>query len=135
MFWCSVGVLNNPKMHWSNNLGWIMVEFMNVHVINAILAKVFAPNYVVLTCDEVSTMDNGSWISIHAYVMQHWVKVPMLNFLQRVVDGLEVDNLTIIIMEALHLKPLCFHRINKLSEFKMDNSSNQIAKVPFFTLI
>jgi len=68
-FGVSVGVLNNPKMHWSDNLGWIMVEFMNVHVINAILTKVFAPNYVVLTCDEVSTMDNGSWISIHAYVM------------------------------------------------------------------
>jgi hypothetical protein len=34
--------------------------------------------YVAFMCDEVSTMDNGSWISIHAYVMQHWVKVPML---------------------------------------------------------
>jgi hypothetical protein len=101
MFWCNVDVPNNPKMHWLDSLGWIMVEFMNVHVINAILAKVFAPNYVALTCDEVSTMDNGSWISIHAHVMQHWAKVPMLNFLQRVVDGLEVDNVTIIIIEAL----------------------------------
>jgi len=88
MFWCSVGVLNNPKMHWSNSLGWIMVEFMNVHVINAILAKVFTLNYVAFTCDKVSTMDNGSWISIHAYLMQHWVKIPMLIFFQRVVDGL-----------------------------------------------
>jgi len=46
-------------------------------------------------------MDNGSWISIHAYVMQHWVRVPMLISFQRVVDGTRVDNLTIIIMEAL----------------------------------
>jgi hypothetical protein len=42
---------------------------MFVHVINVILAKVSTTNYVVFTCDEVSTMDNGSWISIHAYVM------------------------------------------------------------------
>jgi hypothetical protein len=38
---------------------------------------------------------------MHAYVMQHWVKVPMLNYLQKVVDGVSVDNLTIVIMEAL----------------------------------
>jgi hypothetical protein len=76
MFWCSVGVPNILKMHWSNNLGWIMVEFMNAHVTNVILAKVSAPNYVAFTCDKVSTMHNGSWISIHAYAMQHWVKFP-----------------------------------------------------------
>ncbi len=46
-------------------------------------------------------MDNGSWISIHAYVMQHWVRVPMLISFQRVVDGVRADNLTIVIMEAL----------------------------------
>jgi hypothetical protein len=33
--------------------------------------------------------------------MQHWVKVPMLISLQRVVDGAKVNNLTIVIMEAL----------------------------------
>jgi hypothetical protein len=49
-------------------------------------------------CDEVITMDKGSWISILAYVMQHWVKVPMLISLQRVVDGTKINNLNIVIM-------------------------------------
>ncbi len=101
MFWWSVGMSYIPKMHWSNNLSWIMVEFMYAHVTNVILAKVSTPNYVAFTCDEVSTMHNWSWIFIHAYVMQHWVKIPMLNYLQKVVDGVEADNLTIVIMEAL----------------------------------
>ncbi len=39
-----------------------MVQFMFAHVINAILTKVSVVNYVVFTCDEVNTMDNGSWI-------------------------------------------------------------------------
>ncbi len=78
-----------------------MVKFMFVQVTNAILAKVYATNYVVLTSNEVNNMDYGSWISIHAYVMQYWVKIPMLIFLQRVVDGTRVDNLTIVIMKAL----------------------------------
>ncbi len=46
-----------------------MAEFMFAHVINAILAKVSIANYVAFTCDEVSIVDNGSWISIHAYGM------------------------------------------------------------------
>jgi hypothetical protein len=46
-----------------------MVKFMFVQVTNAILAKVYATNYVVLTSNEVNNMDYGSWISIHAYVM------------------------------------------------------------------
>jgi hypothetical protein len=54
--------------------------------------------YVAFMCDDVSTMDKGSWISILAYVMQHWVKVPMLISLQRVVDGTKINNLTIVIM-------------------------------------
>jgi len=64
-----IGVPNNPKMHWLDSLGWTMVKFMFAWVTNAIIAKVFTVNYVALTCDKVSTMDNGSWISIHAYVM------------------------------------------------------------------
>lgn len=32
--------------------------------------------------------------------MQNWVKIPMLIFLQRVVDGVGVDNLIVVIMEA-----------------------------------
>jgi hypothetical protein len=61
-----------------------MVEFMFVYVINAILVNVFVVTYVTLTCDKVNIMDNDNWISIHAYVMRNWVKVPMLIFLQRV---------------------------------------------------
>jgi hypothetical protein len=78
-----------------------MAKFMFVQVTNAILAKVHAVNYVVLMSNEVNIVDYGSWISIHAYVMQHWVKVPMLISLQRVVDGVGANNLTNVIMEAL----------------------------------
>ncbi len=79
----------------------------------AILAIISIVNYVALTCDEVNTMDNGSWISIHTYIMQNWVKVPMLLSLQKVVDGARVDNLTIVIMEALQnggLNPILYFK-------------------------
>jgi hypothetical protein len=56
-------------------------------VISAILANVFFVNYVAFTCDEVNIVDNGNWISIHTYVMQSWVIIPMLISFQKVVDG------------------------------------------------
>jgi len=64
-----INVFKNPKMHWFDSSSWIMVEFMYAHVIEAILATIFIINYVALPCDEVNILDNGSWISIHAYVM------------------------------------------------------------------
>ncbi len=80
-----INVLKNPKMHMLDSWRCIMVEFMFAYVIKAILVNVFVVNYVILICDKVNIMDNDNWISIHAYVMQNCVKVPMLIFLQRVV--------------------------------------------------
>jgi hypothetical protein len=49
----------------------------------------------------MNIVDNGNWISLYAYVMQNWVKVPMTILLQRVVDGIVANNLINVIMEAL----------------------------------
>jgi hypothetical protein len=78
-----------------------MAEFMYAQVTKAIITTISNANYVVLTRNEVSTMDNGGWISIHTYVMQNCVKVPILFSLQKVVNGTRVDNLIVEVMEAL----------------------------------
>jgi hypothetical protein len=59
-------VSNMPHMHWSDSSGWIMAEFMYDVVKEEIKVEVHAASYVVLICDETTTVDNGSWISIHA---------------------------------------------------------------------
>jgi hypothetical protein len=46
-------------------------------------------------------MDNYSWICVHAYVVFGWTKVPILVFVQRVVNGSFSNNLTKVIMNAL----------------------------------
>jgi hypothetical protein len=88
-----LNVPNFPRMHWSKNSGWIMADFMYVEVRNAISRVLVSANYVTLTCAEVSTIDNGSWISIHAYVVQNWSRVPYLISLEKVVEGPGSDNL------------------------------------------
>jgi hypothetical protein len=57
-----IGVLKNPKMHWSNSSSWDMVEFIYAYVTNIILTKfvVSIANYVALGCDHVNIVDNGN---------------------------------------------------------------------------
>ncbi len=69
-FYSFLGMPKNNKLHWFDSYSQIMVEFMYAQMINKILGIVSTFNYVALTCDEVSNVDIGSWISIHAYVMQ-----------------------------------------------------------------
>jgi hypothetical protein len=71
-----------------------MAKFMHQKVFNATRATMGAIHYVALDCDEVSTMDNKSWLSIYYYVMQKWVRIPILIFLDRMVERLGNDNLT-----------------------------------------
>jgi hypothetical protein len=74
---------------------------MYAQVTKVILTIISIANYVVFTCDEMNTMDNGGWVLIHAYVMQNWVRVPMLFSLQKVVDVARADNLIVVIMDDL----------------------------------
>jgi hypothetical protein len=57
--------------------------------------------YLSLTCDEVSTINIQSWLLIHVYVVQNWLKIPIFLSLEHVVVGSSVDNLTLILMQTL----------------------------------
>jgi hypothetical protein len=54
-----------------------------------------------LICNEVSIIDNQSWLLVHAYVVQNWLKLPILLSLECVVLQSNADNLTLILMQAL----------------------------------
>jgi hypothetical protein len=63
-----LGFLLMLKNHWSNIYSWIMVEFMHVKVMKKLKEVIVTSNYFSLTCDEVTTIDNVSWINVHAYM-------------------------------------------------------------------
>jgi hypothetical protein len=58
-------------------------------------------NVFVLFCDEITSIDNQSWLWIHAYTIQNWTKVPMLLFLEHLMDDFNVTNLIKMIMQAI----------------------------------
>jgi len=46
-----------------------MVEFMHVKVVIKAEEVIVASNYFAITCDEIITIDNVIWISVHAYMI------------------------------------------------------------------
>jgi hypothetical protein len=55
----------NPKMHWTDSIGWAMVQHMH----NMIFETTIVVQYISLTCDEVNTVSNQNWLLVHAYVV------------------------------------------------------------------
>ncbi len=89
------------KNTWNDSYGWTMVEFVHQEVMKGTKAIVGVVWYVVLSCDEVFTIDNQSWLFVHCYVVHNWVWIPIFIFLNRVLEGSSSENLTKVIMEML----------------------------------
>ncbi len=89
-----------PLKHWTEGSGWEMAEslFNVVQAMTKTIIILFP--YFSIICDEVTTLDNQSWISIYVYSIQDWERVPMLLYLQRVTEGGGADNITKMIHRA-----------------------------------
>lgn len=58
-----------PLKHWTKEMGWEMAENL-FKVVQVVTKKVVsATPYFFVTCNEVTTSDNQSWINIHVYTM------------------------------------------------------------------
>lgn len=57
--------------------------------------------YISISCDEVTTSNQQSWVSFHCYVMQEWGRTPLLFILKQLVEGTTSDNLKAMILLAL----------------------------------
>ncbi len=55
-----------------------MVEFMHVVLLEATkVAFVIAP-FIAISVDEITTINNTQWLSIHLYVVHKWRHIPIL---------------------------------------------------------
>ncbi len=90
-----------PQKHWSNTMDWTMAKTMHSLVLQAIKVVVQKTLFILVNCDEVTTIDNQSWLSIHLYVIDGWKWVSILLNLQKVLDGATSTNLTKLIVWSL----------------------------------
>jgi len=57
--------------------------------------------FISVSCGEVTTIDNQSWILTHVYVVEGWKRLLFLLTLQQVLEGSNVNNLTKVIVVFL----------------------------------
>jgi hypothetical protein len=75
-----------------------MAESLYNVVQNRTKVVVSRAKYISLSCDEVTTVDNQSWISIHAYVLVDWERVLLLLSFERLTEGSTTSHITKVIV-------------------------------------
>jgi hypothetical protein len=54
-------------------------------------------NFIFVSCDEVTNINNQSWILMHVYVVEDFNRIPILVNFQCVTKGASTNNLTTMI--------------------------------------
>jgi hypothetical protein len=63
--------------------------------------RYYVVRYISIFANEVSTIDNTSWIRIHAYVLEKWKHVLILLTFKKVTSSAITSNLTQVLLCAL----------------------------------
>ncbi len=77
---------------------------MYMQVQDTIVKAIQSARFIACSCDEVTTIDNGSWICVHAYMVDFWIRVLILLCVEGVMDGPDFNNLTEVIMMVTLMK-------------------------------
>lgn len=85
--------------------GWEIAQAIEHVVLNKTKEIMQADTFFNLSCDEVTSVDCQSWISVHAYVVRDWKQIPLLLTLERVNEGRIANNFTNVIINVV-----CAHR-------------------------
>ena len=96
---------NVPQKHWSETSGWEMSEHLHASVLATLKEVVQSARIISISADEVTAIDNTSWLSVHVYTMNSWERISHLLHLSCVSDGDgdggTADSLTDAIMFSL----------------------------------
>jgi len=77
-------LLGLPKLHWSDNASWEIADAMFKQVAKQNRVVMQSSKFLSMSCDEVTTIDNQSWISIPVYYVSEWCRIPLLIGLEQV---------------------------------------------------
>jgi len=58
--------------HWTNFVGWGIIEPMNKLLLESTQNVIVATKFILINANEITAIDNTSWISLHLYIVQGW---------------------------------------------------------------
>jgi hypothetical protein len=71
-------VPNYPSKHWNDCGTWEIAELLHNVVLNAIKEVILAFNFLLVFTNEITIVDNQSWISIHCYMVAGLKRIPIM---------------------------------------------------------
>ena len=67
-----LNVPNFPLKQWSEASGWNMATSMATIISQKTKTVIQEARFLAISANEVTTIDNQSWLSLHIYVCQAW---------------------------------------------------------------
>jgi hypothetical protein len=115
---------------WSDSSNWEVAKTMHHIITESTKVAIQKAKYIIVSCDEVTNINNQSWCNVHAHIVDGFKGVPLLLNLEMLLGGGTIDNLIVLIlMSLMEYGGLTIeHVISKLTCFASD-------KVAFFTSI
>jgi len=78
-----------------------MAKIINHIIMESMKVVIQKVKYIIVSYDEVTTIDNQSGCSAHAHIVDGFKRVPLLLNLARLLGGGTIDNLTALILKSL----------------------------------
>jgi hypothetical protein len=116
---------NVGRKHWNDSSSWGMVEVMHSVLLNVTKATFPSIAYTSISTNEVKTINNTQWLSIHLYVGQAWKRILILLCVGTIRVLATFDNIFALMVETcLDFGGLGFEELRaKLISIGCDGSS------------
>lgn len=92
---------NNLNNHQSDTTRWEIIEHVHNQALTIIKSIIQVARFVALTCDKMTTLNNWSWILVHGCYVQDSCRVPIMFFVECILEGSNTQNLTKVMMSFL----------------------------------
>ncbi len=73
---------------------------MHFIVINPTKKIIHVARYIVVSGDEVTMIDNKSWVNVHVYLVDGFKRIHVLLNLKRLIGGGTIGNMTNVIFNS-----------------------------------
>jgi hypothetical protein len=98
----ALNVPHLPRKHWSEPASWEITHAIAHLISDKIKEALCKENYIAISCDEVTTVDNQQWLCVHAYTYSlAKTRDSHLLFFGRVTEGGNANHLKDMILCAL----------------------------------
>ncbi|KAH9291551.1 hypothetical protein KI387_043264, partial [Taxus chinensis] len=92
---------NIPQSHWSDTSSWEIAKCLSLVEKEDLKLCVQQAKYISLSLDEVTAVDNTSWICIHVYTFANDIRTPHLLEIHKMTENYNSENIYKLVVSNL----------------------------------